>query len=78
MRFDFFYAFISMVIFLFLFAIQMCQGISKKNKNLPLKTKFLCCQATLVLNIRRECIKTKCPFLELFKTQLNKALRSLN
>lgn len=43
-----------MVYFLFLFAIQMCQGISKKNKNLPLKTKFLHCQTTLVLNIRSE------------------------
>jgi len=51
-----------MVNCLFLFAIQVCQGISKKNKKLPLKTKFLHCQATVVLNIRSELFL--CKFFE--------------
>lgn len=54
---------------LLLFTTQMCRRNSKKNKTLPLKTKFLHCQATLFLNVEwivsleiiwiRRCIKKK-------------------
>lgn len=43
-----------MVIFSFLSAIEMCQGISNANKMLLLKAKFLHCQATLISDNKSE------------------------